>query len=157
MKTLFALGAAALVMVGCADAASAPAAPKANPSPSLATLVSRTADDAELSRLTQGVLDLQSRITAAGSLTASQQAEVERLATEVNAWRSRTGRTDIAASSFERRSTLRQNQGGGICEQIISADLATRQLCIVIIKVHDPESGVTTCMQWCFTVPPSKT
>ena len=157
MRTLFAFGAVALVMVGCTDAASAPASPKANPSPSLATVVSRAADDAELNQLTQGVLDLNAKIMSAGRITTSQQNEVERLATAVNTWRTRTGRTDIAASLTERRATLRQSQGGGICDEILTADPTTRELCIRIIKVHDPATGVTVCQYWCFTVPPSKT
>jgi hypothetical protein len=144
-------------MVGCTDAASAPASPKARPSPSLATVVTRAADDAELNLLTQGVLDLNSRIMSAGSITTSQLTEVERLATAVNTWRTRTGRTDITASLTERRATLRQNQGGAPCDQILTADPATRQFCIRIIRMHDPATGVTVCQYWCFTVPPSKT
>ena len=55
-------------------------------------------DNSELEVLTLRMYDLKDRVVAAGRMTSDQRAELTVLVRDVEAWRARTSRTDIAVT-----------------------------------------------------------
>lgn len=100
-KAVLAVGTAVVILAGCSESPSEPTpVDGAVTRPSLSTTtLTRAADDAELDQLVQRVVALKGQVATAGRITLSHQLELDRLATAVTAWRSRTGRTDINVSS----------------------------------------------------------
>lgn len=150
-----------VALAGCSDV---PSAPTANDieldRPALGTsgIATRAGDDAELSQLTQRVLDLKTQVTAAGRITLTHQLELERLRVAVSAWQTRTGRADISVSapqSLTRRALGNQTGGCDACP-IVHTD-SPGKVCFLTgqgncVPINHDNWVLRSCAYYCFEV-----
>ncbi len=152
-----------LMVVALAGCSNVPSAPSANDleleRPALgAATATRAGDDAELSQLTQRVLDLKTQVTTAGRITLTHQLELERLRVAVSAWQTRTGRTDISVSppqSLTRRAPGNQTGGCDACP-IVHTD-SPGKVCFLTgqgncVPINHDNWVLRACAYYCFEV-----